>query len=101
MAINKLYLNKTWMTGFSNLAFAGGEIDVDIDTVGWDSRRITSVGEYNGVTKKVEILLEPENFAMFGNFYNVFGSVWAATGDTFQEDFTQMIGLIVIIILYS
>ncbi|MCK7524341.1 MAG: hypothetical protein MZV64_45260 [Ignavibacteriales bacterium] len=30
-------------------------------------------GEYNGVTKKVEISLEPENFAMFGNFYNVFG----------------------------
>ena len=87
MAINKLYLNKTWMTGFSNLAFAGGEIDVDIDTVGWDSRRITSFGEYNGVTKKVEILLEPENFAMFGNFYNVFGSVWAATGDTFQGRF--------------
>lgn len=87
MAINKLYLNKTWMTGFSNLAFAGGEIDVDIDTVGWDSRRITAFGEYNGVTKKVEILLEPENFAMFGNFYNVFGSVWAATGDTFQGRF--------------
>ena len=24
---------------------------------------------------------------MFGNFYNVFGSVWAATGDTFQGRF--------------
>jgi hypothetical protein len=87
MAINKLYLNKTWMAGFSNLSFGGGEIDVDIDTVGWDSRRITSVGEYNGVEKRVEILLEPENFAMFGNFYNVFGSVWAATGDTFSGRF--------------
>ena len=87
MAINKLYLNKSWMAGFSNLPFADGEINVDIDTVGWDSRRITSFGEYNGVTKKVEILLEPENFAMFGNFYNVFGSVWAATGDTFQGRF--------------
>lgn len=87
MAINKLFLNKNWMAGFSNLAFASGTIDVDIDTVGWDSRRITSFGEYNGVTKKVEILLEPENFAMFGNFYNIFGNVWAATGDTFQGRF--------------
>jgi hypothetical protein len=87
MAINKLFLNKNWMTGIPNLAFADGEIDVDIDTVGWDSRRITSFGEYNGVTKKVEILLEPENFSMFGNFYNVFGNVWAATGDTFQGRF--------------
>lgn len=87
MAINKLYLNKNWMTGIPNLAFADGEMSVDIDTVGWDSRRITSIGEYNGVEKRVEILLEPENFAMFGNFYNVFGSVWAATGDTFQGRF--------------
>ncbi|MBK7630028.1 MAG: hypothetical protein IPJ23_04875 [Ignavibacteriales bacterium] len=87
MAINKLYLNKTWMAGFSNISFADGSYDVDIDTVGWDSRRITSVGTYNGVSKKVEILLEPENFALFGNFYNVFGSVWAATGDTFSGRF--------------
>lgn len=87
MAINKLYLNKTWMAGFSNISFADGSFNVDIDTVGWDSRRITSVGTYNGVSKKVEILLEPENFALFGNFYNVFGSVWAATGDTFQGRF--------------
>lgn len=87
MAINQLYLNKNWMAGYSNVSFADGEFDVNIDTVGWDSRRITSVGEYNGVTKSVEILLEPENFAMFGNFYNVFGSVWAATGDTFQGRF--------------
>ncbi|MEO8232834.1 MAG: hypothetical protein ABI638_11160, partial [Ignavibacteriota bacterium] len=87
IAINKLYLNKNWMAGFSNISFADGSYNVDIDTVGWDSRRITSVGTYNGVSKKVEILLEPENFALFGNFYNVFGSVWAATGDTFQGRF--------------
>jgi hypothetical protein len=87
MAINKLYLNKNWMAGFSNVPFAEGSFDVDIDTVGWDSRRITSIGTYNGVSKKVEILLEPENFALFGNFYNVFGSVWAATGDTFSGRF--------------
>ena len=87
MAINKLFLNKNWMTGFSNLTFASGTINVDIDTVGWDSRRITSLGEYNGVTKKVEILLEPENFAMFGNFYDRTDGVWWATGDTLQGRF--------------
>ncbi|HMN26414.1 MAG TPA: hypothetical protein PKE38_18040, partial [Ignavibacteriaceae bacterium] len=87
IAINKLYLNKNWMAGLSNVTFAQGSYNVDIDTVGWDSRRITSVGTYNGVSKKVEILLEPENFALFGNFYNVFNSVWAATGDTFSGRF--------------
>lgn len=87
IAINKLYLNKNWMAGMSNIDFANGKMNVDIDTFGWDGRKITALGEYNGVTKKVEILLEPENFAMFGNFYNTFGSVWAATGDTFQGRF--------------
>ncbi len=87
MAINKLFLDKNWKAGFNNLAFAYGSINVKIDTFGWDDRKITSTGTYNGVTKKVEILLEPENFAMFGNFYNVFGNVWAATGDTFNGRF--------------
>ncbi|MCU0332086.1 MAG: hypothetical protein MUE91_02060 [Ignavibacteriaceae bacterium] len=87
IAINKLYLDKNWMTGISNRSFADGYMNVDIDTLGWDSRKITATGEYRGITKTVEILLEPENFALFGNFYNVFGSVWAATGDTFSGRF--------------
>lgn len=87
MAINKLFLDKNWMAGFSNLSFSQGTLNVDIDTMGYDSRKITSVGNYNGVQKTVEIVLEPENFAMFGNFYNQFANVWAATGDTFQGRF--------------
>lgn len=87
IAINKLYLNRKWMDGISNRAFADGVMNVDIDTIGWDNRKIVATGEYRGITKTVEILLEPENFALFGNFYNVFGSVWAATGDTFSGRF--------------
>lgn len=87
MAINQLFLNKNWMTGYSSIDYASGELNVDIDTVGWDERKITSIGTFNGINKKVEILLEPENFALFGNFYNVLGSVWWATGDTLQGRF--------------
>lgn len=87
MAINKLFLNKNWTAGFSNQNFSEGTFNVDIDTFGYDSRKITSVGNYNGVQKTVEIVLEPENFAIFGNFYNQFNNVWAATGDTFQGRF--------------
>lgn len=87
IAINKLYLNKNWMAGISNLSFADGKIDVDIDTVGWNSRKIVSTGNYNGKTKTVEVILEPENFSIFGNFYNVMGGVWWATGDTLEGRF--------------
>jgi len=87
LAINKLYLDKNWMVGFPGRSFSGGSFDVTITKIGYDSRQINSIGTYNGVSKSVEILLEPENFALFGNFYNVFGNVWAATGDTFQGRF--------------
>lgn len=101
MAINNLYLNKNWMTGYSNKSFANGKFDVTVDTVGWDSRRIISTGVYYGDTSRVEILLEPENFALFGNFYNVLVVFGQQLETLFKEDFTQMIGLTVIIILYS
>ena len=87
IAINKLYLDKNWMTGINDRPFADGFMNADIDSFGWDSRKIVATGEFRGVAKKVEILLEPENFAMFGNFYNVMGGVWWATGDTLRGRF--------------
>ena len=53
MAINKIFLDKNWMSGFSDLAFASGTIDVNVDTVGWDSRRITSFGNTMVLQKKL------------------------------------------------
>jgi hypothetical protein len=87
IAINKLYLDRKWMDGINNRPFADGYMNVDIDTLGWDSRKIRATGEFRGVKKSVEILLEPENFAMFGNFYNVMGGVWWASGDTLRGRF--------------
>lgn len=87
MAINRLFLDKNWMAGYKNVPFSSGILNVKIDTLGYDSRKITSVGEYNGKERTVEIVLEPENFAIFGNFYNVMGGVWWATGDTLQGRF--------------
>jgi len=86
IAINRLYLNKDYMDPIYG-PFSGGNIDVDIQKIGTENRRIIAEGTYNGVTKSVDILLEPENYALFGNFYNVFGGVWAATGDTFRGRF--------------
>ena len=62
-------------------------MNVEIDTFGYDGRKISAVGEFRGVEKRVEIFLEPENFALFGNFYNVMGSVQWASGDTCRGRF--------------
>jgi hypothetical protein len=87
MAINELFIDKKWMTGFKNLNFQSGVMNVEIDTFGYDSRKITSVGEYNNKTSTVEIVLEPVNFSIFGNFYERMDGVWWATGDTLQGRF--------------
>ena len=100
MAINKLYLNKSWMAGYSNLPFADGEINVDIDTVGWDSRRITSFGEYNGVTKKVEILLNQKTLQCLETFIMFLVVYGQQLVIHFRADFTQTTGLTVMVILY-
>jgi hypothetical protein len=86
IAINKLYLDRYWMDGLDD-EFADGNYLVTITKVGYDSRKIKSVGTYRGVSKNVEIFLEPENFALFGNFYNVMGGVWWASGDTLRGRF--------------
>ena len=86
IAINKLYLDKNYIQDFSR-NFANGTMYFEVDTFGWNGRKISAQGTFRGITKSVEILLEPQNFALFGNFYNVFGNVWAATGDTFSGRF--------------
>jgi hypothetical protein len=59
---------------------------VNVDSFGVDNKLITSIGNYNGYQDTVIVLLEPKNFAQYGNFYNSMAA-WAATGDTFSGPF--------------
>ncbi len=86
MAANKLFLDKTWTTGFDDLSIDGGSLTVTIDTFGINKRRIYSVGSYGSVSDTVIITLEPKNFAQYGNFYDKNGAWWA-TGDTLRGPF--------------
>lgn len=89
IAANKLFKNKDWTTGYSDLKVDDGKTDVIIEKFGEfnQNRKITAIGKFGGQKDTVTVWLEPKNFAQFGNFYDAFGSVWAATGDTFSGPF--------------
>lgn len=87
MAVNQLFFNKYWNIGYSNIPFENGSFTVTVTAYGDDNRKLVSIGSYEGFKDTVTVLLQPKNFAQYGNFYNVMGGVWAATGDTFSGPF--------------
>lgn len=85
MAANRLFLSKTWTTGFTNLAMFGGTLNVTVATSGLN-KILTSVGVYKNETSTVRIELRPSYYSKFGNFYQTI-SAYPATGDTFNGPF--------------
>ncbi len=86
MAVNEIFINKSWTTGYNNLAVDYGLINVWIDSFGYNNRKIYSVSNFDGYKDSVMVWLEPKNFAQYGNFYDLMAA-WAATGDTFSGPF--------------
>jgi len=87
MAACQLFFDKTWIAGYTNVSFCGGTLNVRIDSVNTYNRQITSVSNYMNFKDTVIVLMSPKNFAQYGNFFSSFGSVSAATGDTFAGPF--------------
>ena len=93
MAADVLFFNKAWLAGFGTKGGPGkslnnGFIWVYVDTLNTYDRRLTCIANYQQIYwDTVIITLTPRNFAQYGNFYATFGSVKAATGDTFSGPF--------------
>ncbi len=85
MAANQIFLSKVWGSGYTDLAFSGGIINVTVDSNKL-IKTVTSTGTYNGVSKVVKIILQPSFFSKYGNFYSTI-SAQPATGDTFNGPF--------------
>lgn len=97
IAANKIFINHTWNAGLNNLPIAGGVANVTVENFGTYGKKITSISNFNNYKDTAIAWLEPKNFAQYGNFYDVMGSVWAAAGDTFSgpfhtNDFLQCVG---------
>lgn len=88
IACSNLYFNKFWTPGtsFTNVSFSGGRFTISLKDTLINMKIIRCNATYLTKSKEISVLLQPSNFAKFGNFYNVFGAA-AATGDTFDGPF--------------
>ncbi|MGE5432258.1 MAG: hypothetical protein ACM3QX_14345 [Syntrophomonadaceae bacterium] len=88
MASNQIFIDKDWSAGYSNLPFGGGYINVKVEDAGQKKKRITSTGSYQGLPKKVVILLQPSGYSKYAYYTNIFpGNKYLGTGDTITGPF--------------
>ena len=70
IAANKVFFDPTWASGYSQLSFEGGTIDVSVTVIDpfQNIRRITSVGTYEGISKTIHVTLQPSKFSKFAYY---------------------------------
>lgn len=87
MALTNLnQISHNW-TPSNPYPIAGGQVNIFLQTPSDGMRAITSVANYNGRTDTVIVTAKQKSFAEYGNYYQLFNNVWAATGDTFDGKF--------------
>jgi hypothetical protein len=72
LAANEIYLNDYWTTGFTDIPYQDGMLNVIVDIVDpvRNIRKIVSKGDYRGTTKIIEVTLQPSKFSKFA-YYSV------------------------------
>ncbi len=89
MAASKIYFDNSWTTGFQNLKFENGILDVNVEIVDAfkNIRRINSTGIFSGDTSVVQVTLKPGNFAQYAYYSVDENGIWWTTGDTVNGPF--------------
>ena len=90
MAANAIFLNNSWTTGYNNIDFNDGKLNVSVQVIDAfkNIRRITSQGTFGGITRQVEVILSPSKFSKFA-YYSASegGSIWWTGNDTIWGPF--------------
>jgi hypothetical protein len=82
LTVAKLRKQKTWRTGFSDLAVAGGRVSVKIESLGEDTVRIFSAGTISGFTHQSEVVAKLSSiFPNVESALTVFGDSVEFTND--------------------
>lgn len=67
LGANEIFQDSDWKTGFDDVSYENGNLNVKVEVIdafkNW--RKLTSVGEYNGITKDVEVIFQPSKFSKF------------------------------------
>ena len=84
LAANAIFLDSTWTSGYNNLSFEGGTINVSVQILDpvKNIRQITSTSSYNDTSSVVKVVLQPSQFSKFA-YYSIYeNGVYFVTGDT-------------------
>jgi len=84
IAANKVFFNQTWTTGFSNVSFSNGTMSASVTVLDaiQNIRKITASGSYGGITKTIEVILQPSKFSKFAYYSaNEPSNIWWTTND--------------------
>lgn len=76
LAANQMFLDQTWTAGYKNLNYKGGKLNVKVDVLDAfkNTRKITSVAEYQTITQTVEVILVPSKFSKYAYYSTSEGS---------------------------
>ncbi|MCA2004925.1 MAG: hypothetical protein LDL01_03925 [Ignavibacterium sp.] len=85
MAANQLFLDSTWNTGYSNLDYQNGKLNVTVQTIDAykNIKRVTSIGIFRKDTSRVEVTFAPSKFSKFA-YYSIYEgtNIWWMNKDT-------------------
>lgn len=81
MALNEIFMDPTWNTGYSDLSFYGGEIDAAVTSNG-SELQVASMGSYEGETATVVVVLQASSYAKYAWYAGNMNSKVFVTGDT-------------------
>lgn len=84
LAANAIFIDSAWTTGYDDLSFDGGTINVSVQILDpvRNIRQITATSTYADTNSIVKVVLQPSQFSKFG-YYSVYeNGVYFITGDT-------------------
>lgn len=101
LAANQIFLDNSWKAGYKNLKYKGGKINVVVQVLDdfTNTRKITSVGEYQTVKQTVEIILIPSKFSKYAYYSASEGSniYWISSdtvwGPFHTQDYLRVSGI--------
>ncbi|MFC2084535.1 hypothetical protein ACFLS9_05715 [Bacteroidota bacterium] len=81
LALNEIFLDPDWKTGFSNITMNYGKINVTVYDSSSELKIVKSVGEIQGVRKEILVKMKPSSFAKFAWYISNMSTKVFVTGD--------------------
>ncbi len=83
IALNELAINNAWESGYDDLEFGNGKIDIDVINISGVEKKLVVTAKINNKEKKIYLNTRPGSFANYANYTSKWpGNGYLGTGDT-------------------